>query len=113
MDVCLYSSIIVAEILIGRFNIEDSTLVGDETYASRGKAVRAIYAFAAITMWIRFLYFFRIFRTTGYYIRMFQQVILDIRYFIFVYVLTIIAFAHAWFIFLKNNSTGTPFDRIS
>jgi hypothetical protein len=54
-------------------------------------------------MWTRFLYYFRIFKTTGYYIRMLVQVILDIRHFIFVFVLTIISFAHAWFIFLKNT----------
>jgi len=37
--------------------------------------VRTLYAFTAIIMWIRFLYFFRIFRTTGYYIRMLVNVI--------------------------------------
>lgn len=31
------------------------------------------------------------------------EVIKDIRYFIFIFVLTIIAFAHAWFVYLKNG----------
>ena len=34
------------------------------------------------------------------------EVIKDIRYFIFIFVLTIIAFAHAWFIYLKNGTVG-------
>lgn len=63
-------------------------------------------------MWIRVLYFFRVFRTTGYYIRMLVQVIIDIRYFIFVFVLTILAFAHAWFVFLKNKADGAVFSSV-
>jgi len=34
---------------------------------------------------------------------MFVEVIKDVRYFIFIFVLTIVAFAHAFFIILKNN----------
>lgn len=63
-------------------------------------------------MWVRLLYFFRIFRTTGYYIRMLKQVIADLRYFIFIFVLVILAFAHAYFVFLKNKSDGTPFPSV-
>ncbi len=54
-------------------------------------------------MWLRLLYFFRIFRNTGYYIRMLVEVIKDIKYFIFIFALTIVAFAHAWYVFLKNG----------
>lgn len=71
--------------------------------------MRTIYSFASVFMWIRFLYFFRIFRNTGYYIKMLVQVVFDIRYFIFIFVLTIFAFAHAWYVFLKNNDEGPVF----
>ena len=70
MDISIFVSIIVAEILIGHFDVNDMSRVGDTLYLPKAKAARTIYSFAAIIMWIRFLYFFRIFRTTGYYIRM-------------------------------------------
>jgi hypothetical protein len=89
--------IIIAEIMHGRLE----------------KVVRTLYAFSAIIMWIRFLYFFRIFRTTGYYIRILVNVIQDIRYFIFIFVLTIFAFAHACYVFLKNNSKGPVFESVT
>ena len=77
--------IIIAEIMHGRF--EAKTLPASIDYETYAKVVRTLYAFSAIIMWIRFLYFFRIFRTTGYYIRMLVNVIQDIRYFIFIFVL--------------------------
>ncbi len=96
----------------GRFDIEN--VKGDDnTNDSYSKLVRTLYSFAAIIMWIRFLYFFRIFRNTGYYIRMLVTVIQDIKYFIFVFVLTIFAMSHAYFIFLKNNSKTNGFDRVT
>lgn len=111
MDLALYSSIVVAEILHSRFYVlypyyfkTSEGDYSDEGYEERSRAVRTIYSFSVIIMWIRFLYFFRIFRTTGYYIRMLVQVVMDIRHFIFVFVLVILAFAHAWFVLLKNNA---------
>jgi hypothetical protein len=104
MDFSLYSMIIAAEITHSRFMIkEPKSLLSDEDYATRAQAVRTIYSFASVIMWLRFLYFFRIFRNTGYYIKMLVQVIFDIRYFIFIFVLTIFSFAHAWYVFLRNN----------
>jgi Ion transport protein len=81
-------------------------MLDEADYIAKAKAVRTVYSFAAVIMWIRFLYFFRIFRNTGYYIKMLVQVMFDIRYFIFIFVLTIFSFAHAWFIYLKNNEDG-------
>ena len=71
MDLSITFSIIIAEILNGRFRGKlDKTLIKEEDYDEYQKAVRTLYSFAAIVMWIRLLYFFRVFRTTGYYIRM-------------------------------------------
>lgn len=106
MDVCLYSSIIVAEGLQGRFDVSNPN--PDPNYEYIEQSVRTIYSFAVIVMWIRFLYYFRIFRQTGYYIRMLVQVVIDIRYFIFIFVLTIFAFAHAFFVLQKNSSQVDP-----
>jgi hypothetical protein len=41
--------------------------------------VRTLYAFTAIAMWLRFLYFFRIVKATNFYIRMIVEVIIDMR----------------------------------
>ncbi len=67
--------IVVAEIMIARFRIEKFTAKEDLAYEIYSKVARTLYSFAAIIMWIRFLYFFRIFRNTGYYIRMLVNVI--------------------------------------
>ena len=113
MDVSLFTLIITAECIEGRFGIKDPSLIGDQNYLPLAQVVRTLYSFAVIIMWIRFLYFFRIFRSTGYYIRMLIQVIRDIKYFIFIYVLTIVAFAHAWFVYFKNSSQGSSLPRVT
>jgi Ion transport protein len=101
MDMIMILLIAIAEGLTGGFSHPDST--DTKKYESLSKVVRTLYSFAAIIIWVRFLYFFRIFRTTGYYIRMLMNVAADLRYFVFIFVLTIFAMAHAYFIFLKNG----------
>ena len=44
-------------------------------------------------MWFKFLYFLRIFKNTGYLISMIFEVIKDMRYFLLVLLITIVAFA--------------------
>jgi hypothetical protein len=46
-------------------------------------------------LWIKFLYFFRIFQSTGYLIRIIISVLVDMRHFLFIMLLTIIAFGDA------------------
>jgi nuclear transport factor 2 (NTF2) superfamily protein len=41
------------------------------------RLIRTLYAFTAIAMWLRFLYFFRIFKATNFYIRMIVEVVID------------------------------------
>jgi len=52
-----------------------------------------LYAIAAVIMWLKFLYFFRIFQATGYLIRMIIEVIIDMKSFLTVLVIIILAFA--------------------
>ena len=47
-------------------------------------------------MWFKFLYFLRIFKQTGYLIRMITEVIKDMKIFIFVLLIVIIGFADAF-----------------
>lgn len=44
---------------------------------------------------------------------MLVEVIKDIKYFIFIFALTIVSFAHAWFVFLKNGSDNTGINTFS
>ena len=39
--------------------------------------IRSLYAFTSFFVWLRFLYFFRVFKSTGYYIKMIIEVIKD------------------------------------
>jgi hypothetical protein len=49
----------------------------------------------SLMLWIKFLYFFRIFQSTGYLIRIIISVLVDMRHFLFIMLLTIIAFGDA------------------
>ena len=50
----------------------------------------------SLILWLKFLYFLRIFKTTGYLIRIIVEVIIDMRNFLLIMLLTIIAFADAF-----------------
>jgi hypothetical protein len=59
-------------------------------------------------MWIKFLYFLRIFENTGYLIRMITEVIVDMRHFFLVLLVTIAAFGDA---FLKISMSNMNEDK--
>ncbi len=46
----------------------------------------------SLIIWLKLLYFLRIFKNTGYYIRTIIEVIVDIKYFLLMLLLTIVAF---------------------
>jgi hypothetical protein len=54
-------------------------------------------------MWLKFLYFLRIFRPTSYFIRMLSQVIWEIRTFLLVLMIVYLGFGEA-FLRLSQNS---------
>lgn len=49
----------------------------------------------SLVVWIKLLYFMRIFQSTGYLVRIILQVCIDMRYFLFILLLTLIAFGEA------------------
>lgn len=53
---------------------------------------RGIQSIVTFFMWFKFLYFLRIYRATGYLISMIFEVIKDMRFFLLVLLITIIAF---------------------
>ncbi len=61
-----------------------------------------MYGWAALAMWFRFLYFFKIFKSTSFYIRMIFKVITDLGQFFFIFLIVIFAFSNFFFIYGKN-----------
>jgi hypothetical protein len=57
--------------------------------------IHTMNAITALAMWLKFLYFLRIFKSTGYLIRMIVDVIADMQVFLLVLLLVIIAFSDA------------------
>ena len=68
--------------------------------------IRILYAIGVLILWNRFLYFFRVFRSMGFYIRMLYEVIKDIGHFLFILGVVYAAFAHAFILLGRNNSSG-------
>lgn len=58
---------------------------------------------AAFFLWIKFLYFLRIFKGTGYLISMIVEVIADMKVFFAIFIITLTAFGHCFLIFSLNN----------
>jgi hypothetical protein len=58
--------------------------------------LRSVHAIASFFMWFKLLYFMRIFRNTSYLIRMIITVIYDMRSFLLLLFITIIAFGDSW-----------------
>ena len=57
-------------------------------------------------MWFKFLYFLRIFPQTGYLIRIIFEVVIDMRHFLLILLLTFVAFADA----MRSISTSNKQD---
>jgi len=65
-----------------------------------------IHAIANILMWFKLLYFLRIFKSTGYLVRMIIQVVVDMRIFIVVLCIIFFGFADA-FVTLSLGSSDS------
>lgn len=49
----------------------------------------------SLLLWMKLFYFFRIFQSTGYLIRIIIEVVIDMRHFLLILFLTIMAFGDA------------------
>ena len=54
-----------------------------------------MYSVVSLLMWLRLLYYFRISKGTSYYIRMIEEVIYGMKYFFFIFIISMLAFASA------------------
>ena len=65
----------------------------------------SVHSVACLLMWAKFLYFLRLFRQTGYFIRMLTDVIYDMKIFLMILLIVYIAFAEA---FLRISEDSLP-----
>mmetsp|Transcript_5253 Transcript_5253/g.3978 ORF Transcript_5253/g.3978 Transcript_5253/m.3978 type:complete len:167 (+) Transcript_5253:1350-1850(+) len=68
-----------------------------------------LQATISLLMWLKFLYFLRIFKQTGYLIRIIMTVIIDMKYFLLVLLLTFIAFGDALYSINTSNIADERF----
>lgn len=68
-----------------------------------------LLAFVALCMWLKFLYFFRVFKSTGYLIFMLSRVLVDMVPFFTVLVIGFVAFASAFLIIAMTNENEQQF----
>jgi len=64
---------------------------------------RPLNAVACFFMWIKFLYFWRLFRKTSKFISMIVAIIGDLKVFLLVFLVTLTAFGNALYIMSNNN----------
>ena len=62
-----------------------------------------LQAIMSLLMWLKFLYFLRIFKATSYLIRIIIEVVIDMRQFLLVLLLTFIAFGDAIYYINASN----------
>ena len=81
---------------------------------------RPLFAFATLIIWLKSLYYLRIFRNVGYLTSMIIQVIKDMTYFFVILVISIFAFGNSFYVlsqsysdknqrFINNYSEGITF----
>ena len=76
-------------------------IVFSDFFGLRYDFIHSLHALASLFMWFKFLYFLRIFKETGYLIRMIVEVIKDMKIFFIVLIIVLSAFADA-FLSLSN-----------
>lgn len=70
---------------------------------------RYLNAVASFFIWFKFLYFFRIFRTFGHLIKTIIEVINDMKVFMVILSMSILAFSGTFFILAQNNKGDQVF----
>ncbi|CDW88905.1 wd-40 repeat protein [Stylonychia lemnae] len=64
---------------------------------------RGFISIVTLLMWMKFLYFFRLFDSTSYLIRIIVEVVISMRYFLLVLLMTIIGFGNAFYVISNGN----------
>lgn len=86
--------------LLGFF---DKVLVDGILVNPNGTLEATMQATMSLFLWLKLLYFLRIFQSTGYLIRIIIEVVYDMRHFMFVLMLTFVAFGDAMLSISSSN----------
>ncbi len=68
-----------------------------------------LQAVLSLIIWLKLLYFLRIFKSTGYYIRLIVDVVVDMKYFLMLLLLTFVAFGDSFRQISSSNPDGEDF----
>jgi hypothetical protein len=74
----------------------DLYLIKDAEF-HKPSGIVTVHSIASLLMWFKFFYFLRIFRHTGYFIRMLRDIIYDIRIFIVILGIVFLGFGEAFY----------------
>ena len=69
-------------------------------------AIRTIHAITTVFMWFKFLYYLRIYKNLGYLINMISMVIIDMRWFFLVLLVTISGIGQSFLSISLANEPG-------
>ena len=103
MDIALPVLIIV----LVTFHVKELRVIEEQGEYKIPSEVYSVHSVCSLLMWVKFLYFLRIFQSTGYLIRMLFHVIWEMRIFLFILLLVYLGFGEA---FLRLSETSdSPF----
>ena len=66
-------------------------------------AMKILYSFISLLMWLRLLYYFRIDKRTSYYIRMIKVIIAGMGQFFFIFLVSVLAFTQANYVLVSGQ----------
>ena len=89
-------------VFIGMANFEYFQNRADSTVETVEASMQATMS---LMLWLKMLYFLRIFKTTGYLIRIIIEVVVDMRHFLFILLLTFVAFGDAMYNINTSNQS--------
>jgi len=64
--------------------------------------MRSILSLAIFFLWVKFLYFLRLFRGTSYLITMILEVVKDMKTFLLLFLVSTLAFGNCFYVFNQN-----------
>ena len=57
----------------------------------------------SILLWVRLAYFLKIYEGIGHYIRLIEGVLKEMKYFIIIYFISVLAFTQAQYVLIQNS----------
>lgn len=88
--------------------IISATIILD-IFDTKADTQRRLYAVSIFVMWIKTMYYLRVFRKVGYLTSMIMKVLSDLKYFMLILSMSILAFANAFYILSLNNEPEKQF----